>query len=236
MIINNLNLIKPLLKFESNDIFYHLQILKRKKDCAEHDKGKNNNARCIKTYYITSVDYLDSHMNEIIKLCQIFNARAYINLNAKSFEKVSFELNAQLADRLKFKQFNYCYRLYETVVGGGYSSEDEFDKVLTDKEKEIISSRVNVGEKRWIIDIDEKEISPLMLAYIEYNCFPISKWEYDFNNIPTIFNSKIIIKIPTKNGWHLITKPFNLQQFKQQYSDVDIQKNNPTLLYFEYED
>ena len=39
MIINNLELIKPFLKFESNDIYYHLSILKRKKDCAEHEKG-----------------------------------------------------------------------------------------------------------------------------------------------------------------------------------------------------
>ena len=233
MIINNLELIKPLLIFKSNDIFYHLQILKRKKDCAEHDKGRNNNARCIKTYYITSIDYLNSHIDEIIKLCQFFNARAYINLNAKSFEKVSFELNSQLADRLKFKQFNYCYRLYETVVGNGYSSEDEFDKVLTDKEKEIISSRVNVGEKRWIVDIDEKEISPLMVAHIEYGCDPISKFETDFLGFGCDFNSKIITTIPTKNGWHLITKPFNRKQFSDKYPKVDIQINNPTILYYE---
>lgn len=229
MIINNLNLIKPLLKFESDDIFYHLQILKRKKDCAEHDKGKNNNARCVKTYYITSVDYLDAHMDEIIKLCQIFNARAYINLNAKSFEKVSFELNSQLADRLKFKQFNYCYRLYETVVGGGYSSEDEFDKVLTDKEKEIISSRVNVGEKRWIVDIDEKNNS-----FVTEVCYIIRDiWRETTPNFYE-YDSPIIKFIPTKNGWHLITEPFNLQQFKQKYPELDVQKNNPTVLYFEY--
>ena len=29
----------------------------------------------------------------------------------------------------------------------------------------------------------------------------------------------------------LITTPFNLQQFKEKYPDVDVHKNNPTLLY-----
>lgn len=50
--INNLELIKPLLKFESEDDFYYLQILKRKKDQTpeENALGRNNNARTIKNY------------------------------------------------------------------------------------------------------------------------------------------------------------------------------------------
>ena len=86
-----------------------------------------------------------------------------------------------------------------------------------------------------IVDIDEKEISPLILSHIEFGCDPISKFESDFLGFGVDFNSKINATIPTKNGWHLITKPFNLQQFKEKYPDIDVQKNNPTLLYFEYE-
>lgn len=33
--INNLNQIKELLNFESEDVFYHLQVLKRKKEHPE---------------------------------------------------------------------------------------------------------------------------------------------------------------------------------------------------------
>ena len=43
--------------------------------------------------------------------------------------------------------------------------------------------------------------------------------------------SKFIAEIPTKSGCHLITTPFNLQQFKEKYPDIDVHKNNPTLLY-----
>jgi hypothetical protein len=38
--------------------------------------------------------------------------------------------------------------------------------------------------------------------------------------------------IPTKNGYHLITKRFDVMEFKKQYPDIDIQKKNPTLLYY----
>ena len=215
MIINNLELIKPFLKFEFNDIYYHLQILKRKKDCEEHEKARNNSSRCLKTYYISSIEYLEEKFPEIQKLCKHHQARAYINLNAKSYVKTAFEMNIKVAERMKNKQFEYIYRCYESAAG---------------------MSDVNVGNIRWIVDIDEKDISPLMLSYIEYQCAPFTKWVYDVDNNIDVFNSKILAKIPTKSGWHLITKPFNLQQFKQQYSNIEVQKNNPTLLYFEYED
>jgi len=228
MIINNFEQIQSLLIFDDKgDWFYHLQLLLRKKDMPEVMQSHNSHTRCIKTYYITSIEQLKFYEAEIIKLCEVFGARAYINLNAKSFEKTSFELNAQLADRLKFKQFNYCYRLYETVVGGGYSSENEFDKVLTDKEKEIVSSRVNVGDKRWIVDIDTKDVE--IISDIEQEiCKCKSSQEIAENG----FYKNIYDYIPTKDGWHIITCPFNLKQFKDKYPEIDIHRNNPTLCYY----
>ena len=48
--------------------------------------------------------------------------------------------------------------------------------------------------------------------------------------------SKIITKIPTKNGIYLITKRFDVIEFNKQIKErgeemPDIQKKNPTLLY-----
>jgi len=34
----------------------------------------------------------------------------------------------------------------------------------------------------------------------------------------------------------LITTPFNLQQFHAEYPDIDIQKNNPTVCYFNHKE
>jgi len=41
-----------------------------------------------------------------------------------------------------------------------------------------------------------------------------------------------MIMINTLNGYHIICSPFNLQEFKKQYKDVEVHKDNPTLLYF----
>ena len=73
-------------------------------------------------------------------------------------------------------------------------------------------------EKRWIVDVDDlKEASPMMVAYIDHKCKP--------------YGSKIEAIIPTKNGHHLITKKFDVMEFKKQYPEIDIQKKNPTLLF-----
>jgi hypothetical protein len=77
-------------------------------------------------------------------------------------------------------------------------------------------------EKRWIVDIDTKdEIVVHRVAHIVNAMKP----EGD----------KIITCIPTKNGYHLITKRFDVLSFnkmmKLQGDVPDIQKKNPTLLY-----
>lgn len=43
--------------------------------------------------------------------------------------------------------------------------------------------------------------------------------------------NKLITILETKNGVHLITKPFDVQAFRAKYPDIEIHKNNPTILY-----
>ena len=47
-------------------------------------------------------------------------------------------------------------------------------------------------------------------------------------------SDKIVAEIETKNGCHLITLPFDTDQFEERYSNIDVHKNNPTLLYFSW--
>ena len=209
MIVDNFNQIKELLTFESEDHFYHLSILKRKKDCPEHERGQNNNARCIKTYYIKNIDYLETKKEEIIALCKMFNARAYINLNTKSFEKSALRVIAQITDRVIFKQFDHVYRAYDTVIGG---------------------SDVNVGDKKWIIDIDTKDYEVVLKTVRE-----ICKCQSEYYVKEVNFGNNVIDVIPTANGYHIITHPFNIKELEpfKCLNPFDIQKNNPTVLYFD---
>jgi hypothetical protein len=73
-------------------------------------------------------------------------------------------------------------------------------------------------DKKWIIDIDTKD--DLFIKKIS---------EYISNIYPV--EDRIKSLIPTKNGFHLITKPFNVMEFKNTFPELEIHKDNPTILF-----
>jgi hypothetical protein len=130
--INNLELIKPLLNFENEGDFYMLYILKRKKDQPEGERDNHQSVRTIKTYCVGSIDYLEKRYDEIKQLCEMFKARAYIHVQKQNHKDVSLNMMVALAQRIQdgnLKQQN----LFDSVVG-----------------------QLKTLEKRWIVDIDMK--------------------------------------------------------------------------------
>jgi hypothetical protein len=194
--INNLELIKPLLNFENKGDLYMLYVFKRKKDQPEGERDNHQSVRTIKTYCIESIDHLERRYDEIIQMCEMFKARAYIHVQKQNHFDVSLSMIAALAQRIQ---------------NGNNNQKGLFDSVV---------GQIKTQEKRWIIDVDDvKEVSPLMAAFIDHECAPKGI-------------SKIEAVIPTKSGHHLITSKFDVMKFKSQYPDIDIQKKNPTLLYY----
>lgn len=192
--IDNFEQIKKYLAFDSSDDFYYVQIIKRRKE--NPDLQTNN--YMVKSYTITSIDYLEQKKGEIITLCKFHNARAYINLNKRSFEKCAYHSLKKLTDIILGKSYVSAKKVFDSVASA-YSADKE---------------------KKWLIDVDDMEFpSPLMMAHIEHNCKP---------NDP----NKIIGVVKTLNGCHLITKPFNMTQFREKYPDIDVKKNSPTLLFY----
>lgn len=192
--INNIEKIKPLLNFDNEGDFYMLYVFKRKKDQPEGERDNHQSVRTIRSYCIKSIEQLEKRYDEIIMMCEMYKARAYIHVQKQNHKDVALEMMMALAQRIKDGQFEQ-QNLFDSVVG-----------------------QLKTYEKRWIIDIDEKEISPIMLAHLEHNCRP--------------FGDKIIAVIPTRNGHHLITERFDVKTFSDNYPGVDIQKKNPTLLYY----
>jgi hypothetical protein len=194
--INNFKLIKPLLEFPNDDIYYYLQILRRGKDHPELPAAN----RVIKSYFICSLESLDYVEDEIKKLCEFFGARAYINLTPKSIKKTTMLQLKYLAQRAYEGDFKKIWKSWNTCAG------------------EI------KGEKsRWVVDIDNTTNSIFDKKTKEVMNYIHHIEPEDFNRTQAV--------IPTKSGYHLITTPFNLQQFKEKYPDIDVHKNNPTLLY-----
>jgi len=105
---------------------------------------------------------------------------------------------------------NMMVELAQRIQSGQTNQKGLFDSVV---------GQIKTQEKRWIIDVDDvEEASPIMMAYIDHECKP--------------YGSKIEAVIPTKSGHHLITKKFDVMKFKEMYPNIDIQKKNPTLLYY----
>ena len=197
--INNLDIIKPLLNFEDDKDFYMLYVFKRKKDQPEGERDNHQSVRTIRTYCIKSIDQLDKRWEEIVMMCEMFKARAYIHVQKQNHKDVSLSMMVALAQRIQ---------------DGNLEQQGLFDSVV---------GQIKTHEKRWIVDIDTKDETAL-------------------DKISKLVNSlrpegdKIEAVIPTKNGYHLITKRFDVLGFQQimnlQGDIPDIQKKNPTLLYY----
>ena len=94
--IDNFEIIKPYLVFPNDDIYYHLQILRRGKDHPDMPAAN----RIIKAYFINQLESIDYLKDEIIGLCKYFGARAYINLAPKSVKKTAALQMKYLAQRI----------------------------------------------------------------------------------------------------------------------------------------
>ena len=193
--INNIELIKPLLNFTNEGDFYMLYAFKRKKDQPEDERDNHQSVRTIKTYCIDSVEYLEKRWDEIVGLCEMFKARAYIHIQKQNHKDVSLEMMMALAQKIRDGQHNQK-NLFDSVVG-----------------------QMKTYEKRWIVDLDTTDENEVVRMTKVIN---VTRPEGD----------KVEAIIPTKNGYHFITKRFDVKMFENVYPHVDIQKKNPTLLYY----
>lgn len=201
--VDNFDRICKILEFNKKDEFYFLQIIQRKKDGNVTDTG-NNGYRTIKTYYIYSVEQLRKKKDKIKELCLKNNARAYINVNRRNAEEVALSAIQQYVQLISEGNAYQGYRVYDSACGG---------------------TRARGYKPLWIVDVDSKD--PEYLAKITDIV----------NKCRGAEEFKVKYQIPTLNGYHLITIGFDVNQFKQelainQLDNVDIQKDNPTLLYY----
>jgi len=75
-------------------------------------------------------------------------------------------------------------------------------------------------DKTWLIDVDSDDL-------VKYNMDDVI---FDIGQSLPIGN-KVLSKIKSKTGYHLLVKPFDLRTFSQKYPTLDIKKDNPTNLF-----
>ena len=211
--VDNFELIKPLLKFTDHQDFYFLQLLLRKKDGADVPNGSDNQRRLVRDYHITSPEMLDEIKEEVIRICNETGARAYIRMNKRNYKTIAMAYAQETLKKARLgEEFGNTYGEINSVIGR-YPEGHKKDKT-------------------WLVDIDDNGPDSGVTSAVKSiiaRCDP-----KDDDN-----NKKVIAAIPTRSGTHLITRPFNLQKFNQLKEDelsgveseIAVLHDNPTILY-----
>jgi hypothetical protein len=103
-------------------------------------------------------------------------------------------------------------QLAQRIKNGVNKQQSLFDSVV---------GQIKTQEKRWIVDIDSLDYT---YSYVKNVGLFINSLKPEGEKIETV--------IPTKNGCHFITQKFDVNEFKKVYPHFEIQKKNPTLLYY----
>lgn len=193
--IDNFDLIKSLMTFEESDnLFMHLQILRRGKD----HPGLPAANKLIRSCLVRSAEHLDRIKNDVVFLCEHYEARAYISCVPKSLEKLNTLLMCKLADNIHNGNVISPQKILNSACG-----------------------ELQVVEKRWVVDIDT--LDKTYLHKIREHIFDLICKSVGYITPVHLIN--------TLNGWHLLTRPFDLQEFHKSFPDVEVKKNGLTVLY-----
>ena len=197
MVIDNFDIIKSQLTFTSDFDRYIIHIIKRAKD----DKGKlygvNETNRLLKTFYITSLEYLNKKIPVIKDLCDSNNARAYILPQVRNNEDCLKQLLKLVVDNLS-NPTQKPDHLIRTAYCGFHGSRD----------------------KKWILDLDQDN----MVEYYHVQVFgghTLRKKMWTPNAVLAFVRQQLkdcgksdndAYMIPTRHGCCIITSPFNLEK------------------------
>ena len=154
--------------------------------------------------FISSLDQYDEMEGRIKKICIDNNARAYFRLNRRSFKQVALKTLSRIAKMIEDENYEHVKRAYLSCSGEFHKEED----------------------KTWIIDLDRNGASDEAYdAYINSVIFEAQKL------IQETGKDDSMSIVPTKNGLHLICRPFNVSKFKKIFPEIDVHKDNPVVLF-----
>lgn len=166
------------------------------------DLGKD--MRHIADYYIYSLDQFDELKQRIIDQCNAENGRAYFRLNRRDAKKVGMQVLKRTVDYIMSENYRAVKNAFASCAGEFHSDPN----------------------KTWIVDIDNVSIDTFNHSEEHKR---VRQLVYDLQ-IET-GKEPIMNFVPTKGGVHIITRPFNLNKFRKEFPDIDVHKDNPTILY-----
>ena len=202
MIVDNFNIFKKIINPLNEDEFYFIQILIRGKD-GHTESGING-----------------SNKNRLIKF--------YTIKSAEHLEKVENEIKA-ICNAVNGRAYIHpTKRSFKAVSKECLNATVEMflsenDMGLKGAYSTACGKSYITVDKKFVVDLDNENASQEkineVIDYMTNECEPLNQ-------------NKFCYYVPTAHGIHLITTPFNTAKFSQHFSNIDVHKNNPTLLYF----
>lgn len=164
---------------EKELLFFPVQIIQRKKDI----EGLAKNAHIVKLYQVKDGNDLRQKKEEIGRICELFEARAMLNLNPKSYKDVAFGMLKKLSKLLSQEAYAAVDRLWGSAINtAGIGS-----KAL---------------KKYWIIDVDEVSEPEVIIGWVREQ----------LAKVRPLGEEKVVSIVPSKSGVHIITIPFDVSE------------------------
>lgn len=198
MEIDNFEILMKHIDFVDPNDRYIVHIMRRPKDCKKlkNQLGSNEAQRLIRTYFVDNIDYLKAKIPAIKELCQSCNARAYLIVSPKD----NFDCLMNLAQKT-----------LETIRNKNFSVKPEH--LLRQAYCENHKSR----NKQWVLDLDNDE---MVEYFADEKGKPTGSKTWTADEVLTLVKNELkacgkdpslAYTVPTRNGIHIITSPFNLQ-------------------------
>lgn len=199
-IIDNFDVLMAHMDFVDPNDRYIVHVMRRPKDCKAlaNTLGSNEAQRLIRTYYIDNIEYLQGKIPAIKELCHSCNARAYLIASPKD----NFDCLLNLGKKI-----------LETIQMRNYSVKPEH--LLRQAYCENHKSR----RKQWVIDLDNETMVERWMQ-INFGGRVLNERVWTVNAVFDFVRDQVakvrknpddVYKILTRNGWHIITPPFNIQ-------------------------
>lgn len=211
------------LDWKNGDCYY-VQLLRRQSDdpmtngVPDPNYHGNMHSRSIKDYFIPSIEYFDRKRDEIKKMCDTFNVRAYIRLNKRNYQQMAFNAAKHIMEQACSGQtFNSPFTLIASAAGTANAAGK--DKTwICDLDAEYVPYTKNI--KDMICSCEPHASNVLPFAYgVSYKSFEQAPLNKTHEDALTFYQNREFFTVPTKHGVHIVCKPFNTADFKQKWDE-----------------
>ena len=213
--VDNFDLVGGLMNFKSDDDFYFVEIIKRKKD---NPNDAFRYRQFISSYWITSVNDLQAKKQEIINTCLANNARAYIYMNPRS-AKVVNDYAKVLIKKFAQRGKGYGkYRGHELEFAAG-QHKDWDSRPIT-----FLDIDIAENEQSPHINATGKEIIAKVYKILDaYDITPLASYKTPNGGVHIILPDKRATKI----DWSWADGGKNLRNYATVHPNID----SPSLLF-----